>query len=83
MLQPNSVSPLINAKTCAAKVNGGVSTWYRRHSAKEVPEAIKFGGKTFWYLAEIDTWIRCGMPIRKTWERMWDRENQRLRSDSN
>ena len=46
-------------------------TVHRLNSSGKIPKPYRLGGQLRWDRAEIEAWVKAGMPDRKTWSRSW------------
>ena len=58
----------VDAKKLAAMLTASVRTIRTWDAAGKLPAAVKVGGRTLWYLPEIQAWLRAGAPDRAAWD---------------
>lgn len=68
--QAGIIQELLNATEASRLCGLSPASWWRRHSAAEVPAAVHIGGATRWRRLELLAWIESGCPARKVWEAM-------------
>ncbi len=72
MSQSRSTVTNVYTTNCLADaLDTSVRSIRRLNSAGKIPKPSRLGGQLRWGHAEIEAWVRSGMPDRKTWERMW------------
>lgn len=45
-------------------------TIHRLNSSGKIPKPYRLGGQLRWDRAEIEAWVKAGMPDRKAWSRL-------------
>lgn len=57
----------VDAKKLAELLTTSVRTIRTWDAAGKLPAPVKVGGRTLWYLPEIQAWMRAGAPDRAAW----------------
>ncbi len=57
----------VDAKNLAGLLTTSVRTIRTWDAAGKLPSPVKVGGRTLWYLPELQAWLRAGAPDRTTW----------------
>jgi prophage regulatory protein len=58
----------VDAQRLAVLLGVGLRTVRTWDAAGKLPQPVRIGKRTLWYLPEVHQWMQAGAPDRATWE---------------